>query len=385
MYPTFSYGGGSYVAWELGKYLKRAGNDVCIISTDAGDGGRTPSGKFEEEGMTVYRVKNLSNSLAYQFKLFVPLIGASAIKAEVRRADIVHLHDFRTLPDLMVGKIAMDEGKPVVVQPHGTIRGDYLGRRELKGLIDHTVGNVIARGVRAWIALSKGERDHLIAFGIPEDRVRVIPNGIDLDRFAGRRDKGAARRELGIDPRKKVLLYLGRAHPFKGVDLLIDSVHELSESEKELMAVIAGPDDGALPQLKEQVRRLALSDRVIFKGEVTEAEKMNLFSASDAFVLPSKMEAFPISILEACSAGLPVITTRNSDIAAEIDGVCGMVVQRTKGDFVQAISRFIREEGLAGRLASATKGCSLKYSWEKIAEEYIGLYESIKGEEDAAH
>lgn len=377
MYPTLSFGGGSIVAWELGRALKSRGNSVDIITTDAGDGGRTPSGMSESDGISVYRARNLSNALAYQFKLFIPLISPSMIRAEVAKSDVVHLHDFRTLLNLMVCRIAIDAGKPVVVQPHGTIRGDYLGRRGLKRLVDSVMGNSLARGVSAWIALSGAERQHLIGFGIPEEKVKVIPNGIDMQRISGGRGKDAARKELWIDRRKKVLLFIGRIHPIKGLDLLIDCLPDVVRSESEAMAVIAGPDDGALPQLMEKTKRLGLSDRVVFKGVVSGEEKMNLLSASDAFVLPSEKEAFPISILEACAAGLPVITTKNSDIAEEINGVCGLAVQRRKEDFTEAILKILRGEGEAASFASSSKNYASRYSWERIIAGYIGLYESV--------
>lgn len=385
LYPTLSFGGGSIVAWELGKTLEGGGNPVCIISTDAGDGGRTPSGRFDEGGMTVYRARNLSNSLAYQFKLFLPMMSPRRIRDEVRAADVVHMHDFRTLLNIIVGKIALDEGKPVVVQPHGTIRGDYLGRRGLKRIIDSTVGNGMAKRVSAWIALSEAERVHLIKFGIPEDRVKVIPNGIDLQRLEGGLGKDAARKDLGIDPRKKLLLFIGRIHPIKGLDLFIECMHDIAETENDIVAVIAGPDDGALPQLKDMTRRLALSDRVTFKGVVSGDEKLNLLHAADAFILPSEKEAFPISLLEACAAGLPVVTTRNSDIAMEMDGKCGLAVERNKKEFTEAILKVVAAGGSMSRFASSSKAYASKYSWEKVVGDYIRLYESVIQKGAEAH
>lgn len=385
LYPTLSFGGGSIVAWELGAALVRKGHSVSVISTDAGDSGRTPRGKSSASGMNVIRARNLSNSLAYKFKLFIPLTSPRAMRAEVRGSDIVHLHDFRTVLDLEAAKMAMDGGVPLVVQPHGTIRSDYLGRRSLKGIVDLLAGRRIASEVDAWIALSEIEREQLMKFGIPAAKIRVLPNGIDVDQFRGRIDKWEARKRLGMTADEKLLLFIGRIHEIKGLGLLIDAMNEISAREKGLTAVIAGPDDGALPGLKEKVRKLGLSDRVMFRGMVAGDEKMALMSAADAFVLPSEKEAFPISLLEACAMGLPVISTDNSDIAKEMDGICGLTVRRDAKELSEAIARIMRDRPLAEKLASAGREYSLRYSWDTVVTGYVKLYESLRGKGAAGH
>ena len=377
LHPTISFGGGSIVAWELGRALARNGNRVTIISTDAGDAGRTPSGRFTQDEIEVVRVRNLSNSLAHQFKLFLPLINPTTIRKEVQESDVVHLHDFRTILNLVTGQIAIDEGLPIVVQPHGTIRSDYLGRSSLKNLVDVMTSNRIASRMDAWIALSELEKDHLIQFGIHRSKIHVLPNGIEMDQFHNDMGKAKAKQLLGIDENKKILLFIGRIHPIKGIDLLIDSMADILKQEKNSMAIIAGPDDGALPKLKDKVREQGLSDHVVFKGIVIGEEKTRLLRAADAFILPSKKEAFPISLLEACAAGLPIITTDNSDVARGINGICGLTVDRVINDFTEAILKIIRDKDLASRYSSAGKKHASSYSWGNIVTKYIELYQTL--------
>ena len=377
LHPTISFGGGSTVAWELGRALARNGNRVTIISTDAGDAGRNPSGRFVQDGMEVIRARNLSNSLAYQFKLFLPLISPTAIRREVQESDVVHLHDFRTILNLLTGQIAIDEGLPIVVQPHGTIRSDYFGRRSLKSLIDIIMGDRIASRIDAWIALSEIERDYLVQFGINQSKIHILPNGIEMGQFDNDMGKAKARQLLGVDENKRILLFIGRIHQIKGIDLLIDSMADVLKQEKDAMAIIAGPDDGALPKLKDKVREQGLSGQVIFKGIVIGEEKNRLLRAADAFVLPSKKEAFPISLLEACAAGLPIITTDNSDVARGINGICGLTVDRVINDFTEAILKIIRDKDLASRYSSAGKKHASSYSWGNIVTKYIELYQTL--------
>jgi len=377
LHPTISFGGGSIVVWELSRALARNGNRVTIISTDAGDAGRTTSGRSTQDEIEVIRVRNLSNSLAHQFKLFLPVINPTAIRKEVRTSDVVHLHDFRTVLNLLTGQIAIDEGIPIVVQPHGMIRADYAGRRALKSMIDSIIGNRIASRIDAWIALSETERDYLIQFGIHLSKIHILPNGIETGQFEMDTSKAMARKQMGINENKKILLYIGRIHQIKGIDLLIDSMADVLKQEKESIAIIAGPDDGALPKLKAKVREQGLSGHVIFKGIVVGEEKNRLLRAADMFVLPSKKEAFPISLLEACAVGLPIITTDNSDVARGINGICGLTVGGGQSEFTEAILRVMRDRDLAERYSLAGKKHASIYSWSKVVTKYIELYQTL--------
>ena len=377
LYPTITFGGGSYVAWDLSKALTQKGHRVTIVSTDAGDRGRTKSGRFEQDGVEIVRAKNLAYSLAHQFKLFMPLISPVTIRKAVRDCDVVHLHDYRTVLNIITALIAIDEGKPMVVQPHGTIRGDYLTRKSLKRMIDMMIGGRIAPNVNAWVALSEVEREHLIQFGLSASKVHVLPNGIDSDDFQIGKDKATARKELGLDPNERILLYVGRIHEFKGIDLLIDCLSDVLMQERNVSLIIAGPDDGALNGLVKKARDMGLSNRIAFKGIISAWEKATLLRAADAFILPSKMEAFPIALLGACAAGIPVVTTNNSDVARDLNNICGLTVERDRGNITQAILRVLREKDMADRFSEAGKKHASGYSWSNVVPKYIELYQTL--------
>ena len=115
------------------------------------------------------------------------------------------------------------------------------------------------------------------------------------------------------------LLFLGRLHPKKGCDILLDAFARLSSRESTSL-ILAGPDQiGWEKDLRRQVESLNLTDRVVFTGMLQGAMKQGAFASADAFVLPSHQENFGISVVEALAAGIPVLISNRVNIWREID------------------------------------------------------------------
>ena len=195
-------------------------------------------------------------------------------------------------------------GTPVVVSTEHSIGETHLERRR------------ITRGVRylylaterlsdGTVAVSETVRDRLVAWGVPGDRITLIPNGVDLGRVAF--DPAAwrgVRAEFGVGPHEYVIGVMGWFDPQKQFDLVIEAAAPLLGGRVKLLAVGKGDERG---HLEEVARACGVTDQVIFTGERHDVAAM--LSAFDVFVASSAQETFGLSVLEVLANGAPVLYT----------------------------------------------------------------------------
>lgn len=218
------------------------------------------------------------------------------------------------------------------------------------------------------IAVSDAVRRHAIACGATPERVTVVPNGVDLDRFAG--EVANPRRELGLDG-SKVVGFAGSLKPWHGVARLLEAAQQLP-SDYALLVVGEGPELEAL--------RGAAGERVIFTGAVPEAEVPRYLAAMDIAVAPYEpLEDFyfsPLKIAEYLAAGLPVVATAQGDVP-ELVGEAGLLVP--PGDtaaLAGAIRRLGDDAELRRRCGLAARRLAAGRSWEAVAERVAGVLAS---------
>jgi glycosyltransferase involved in cell wall biosynthesis len=187
--------------------------------------------------------------------------------------------------------------------------------------------------------------------------------------------KGEFRRKYGLDDNERVILYLGRIHKIKGLDLLARAFADLSKSLNDIKLVIVGPDGGYLPSLKKLVGELKIRNKVLFTGALYGQDKLEAYTDADIYVLPSFYETFPNTVLEACACGTPVVLTDRCGIADVINGRAGLVVSYDAGQLQQALLHILGDDELRRKFGE--KGKLLvreKFNWEKIAEQVESVY-----------
>ena len=195
----------------------------------------------------------------------------------------------------------------------------------------------------------KGTRS---AGAIASARLRIVePNGVDLAEFDNLPQRGAFRhRYSGIGDRP-IVLFLGRLHYKKGLDLLVPAF--ASGTSGEVMLVIAGPDgDGYQAKIERLVDLYKLNDRVLFTGMLYGKERIEVLADADLFVLPSYQENFGIAVVEALCSGCPVLVSDKVNIHKQITdaGVGGMVPTRVE-PLAAALTRWMGDREM--RLAAA--------------------------------
>lgn len=207
---------------------------------------------------------------------------------------------------------------------------------------------------------------------VPEikQKCRVIPNGVNLEEFKYR--------EKYKYP-NPYIFSLANFHDYKGLDILIICFQSVAEKYNNVDLIIAG--DGFL---REDYQRLAdllgLKNKVIFLGCVSDRGKIvELFNGCDFFVLPSRCEPFGIVNLEAMAAGKAIISTNNCGIPEVVkDGVNGILVS-PKDDkaLAEAIMRLLGDIDLRNKLGENGRKMVGQYSWNKVADSYLEIYEKI--------
>lgn len=377
--PSWEAGGVTRVVYEISKSLVNEGNEVTVYTTD-GFKSRLKIIKnkvVDVDGINTYYFRNLFNYLSKNnitIPYYLPFI---AVK-EIKNFDIIHIHEHRTLLAVVVSYYAKKYNIPYIVQAHGSVL-PFFQKQELKKVFDIIFGNSMLHDASKVIALTKTEAEQYKKMGVDGDKIEIVPNGIDLSKYRNLPDKGIFRKKYGIQHNEKMVLYLGRIHRIKGVDLLVEAFSELVNKMEGVKLVIAGPDDGFLPTLKAKIEELNIGDRIVFIGPLYGRDKLEAYIDADVYVLPSVYETFPVTVLEACACGVPVIITDRCGIADFIDGKVGYVVKYDKYILQDTIFKVFYDEKLIRKFGVMGRDMVKEnFNWIDLVGRLELIYETIR-------
>lgn len=375
--PAWETGGTNRVAYEISKNLVEKGHEVTAFTTDRGRK-RVNVQKNQPvlvDGIRVYYFRNISNYLAIKKKIVTPYYLPIIAKKEVKDFDVIHIHEHRTLLAAIVRHYAKKYRIPYVLQAHGSVLPTFQKQR-LKNIFDLFFGYRILKDASKVIALTKTEAEQYKKMGVDENKIEIVPNGIDLSEYNNLPKRGEFRRKYSIRDEEKIILFIGRLHKTKGIELLVKTFTDISKEFNSIKLVFVGPDDGYRSTLEELIRALKMNDKVLFTGFVTNDVKMAAFVDADVFVTPS-FSGFPVTFLEACACGTPIITTNNGDELDWIDDKVGYVVEYDKDQLGDAITKVLSDEGL--RRGFGEEGKRLvreEFGWDKIVRQMENVYEN---------
>ena len=376
--PAYAFGGPPKVAFDVCKELVKRGHDVEVYTTNAYNQKRNfdPVNKqVKVHGIKVTYFRNLIRTS----NLYIAPEMIINLQRTAKRFDVIHVHFGRQLYDISIGFSGKTFCVPYVLQAHGAL--PYIGElRKTKLLYDKLFGLRTLKNARKVIALSRFEAEQYRRMGVPEEKIAIIPNGIDLSEYANLPPKGAFKRKFGIPEEKKIILYLGRIHKTKGVDFLIKAYTHLINNRhcKDALLVIAGPDDGFLNEAKALANVLGVHDSIVFTGFISSEDKLKVLLDADVFVIPSFF-GFPMTFLEACAVGTPIVTTDLGDMLEWIDRNVGYVTRPTPRDIAEAIYRIISDDKLRRKFSrNCIKVVRSNFSLEKVVEKLEKVYEEVK-------
>jgi UDP-glucose:(heptosyl)LPS alpha-1,3-glucosyltransferase len=235
---------------------------------------------------------------------------------------------------------------------------------------------------RRIIAISEMvKRDIVARHGFPAERVEVIHNGVDTERFRpGLRDGVGKelRGSLGWNDEHTVALFLGQGYGRKGLSRLLRSIAPLAESRPDLRVAVVGREHGQAGWEREAAE-LGLGDRIAFLGERGDPEAC--FAAGDLYVLPTHYDAFAFSVLEALATGLPVITTDQAGASELLGPAEGQVVAADGGDdeLTAALETWLDKDRLAAAAAPA-RALAERYTFTRTLEQTTRVLGEVAAE-----
>ena len=240
----------------------------------------------------------------------------------------------------------------------------------------------IAREADRIVVASRDEQELLVRhYGADAGHIAVVPCGVNLDLFQPI-DKEDAREQLGLRDDDRILLFVGRIEPLKGVDILLGAAAQV-EAESDCFVLIIGGDsaaqDGEMAHLRLLASELGISERVNFLGAV-DHEKLPLFySAADVCVVPSFYESFGLVALEAMACGTPVVASRVGGLTATVrDGETGYLIPwRCPEPFAERIELLLGNEELRRAFGRTAREAVERFRWANVAEQVIGVYREL--------
>src|SRR6266849_3845242 len=299
--------------------------------------------------------------------------------------NLVHTHGIWTYLSVAVARWSKSNGgvapRPYVVSTHGMLDPWALQSSRWKKII---AGFAFERrhleNAACIHAINQAEAAAIRAFGL-KNPICVIPNGVEID--ARNVVKSAsppwAAHVVGD---RKVLLYLGRLHPKKGLSILLRGWKKAFKHEKDWILVIAGWDQGGHRlELEELTRELKIADSVQFIGPLFGKARDAAYQNADAFVLPSRSEGQPLVVLEAWSHARPVIMTPECNLPEGFEKGAAIRMSATVGGVAGALGKLfalqkpaLEEMGRRGR-DLVTKN----FSWSQIASQMFAVYTWLLG------
>lgn len=310
-YPSISYGGPVNGTFCMSKAQQKLGHLVQVLTTDAGEiHKRIPYQEKEYQGVQVRYLRNISNTFAKKWNLYLPIGLVNTVRIHVKNCDIVHIHEYFTLLTVVGIFWAKIYGKKIVLQPHGSIIViPQRGKIFIKKIFNFFFEKFILKNTTHFFVLSLEEQAYLYQKGIPQNRISLLNNGVDLDLIQHYQPIDITGKYFTYDPIKSSvkLIYLGRLHFIKGVDLLIEAMALLREKKINALLFLAGPDDGFKSKLQKMIFEKKLTEQIIFTGLLNSQEKYSLIRQCDIYVQVSRNEPYGISIAEAICLHKPVV------------------------------------------------------------------------------
>lgn len=370
--PYFAprWGGDVNVCYSLSKELSKLGHDVTIITTDFEyDQGYARS----LENVKVIPFRRVANLGMF---LYSPDMKGW-LRSNIPKYDIVHLHSFRSYQNNIVSKYAKKFNVPYIVQPHGSLPR-IVEKESLKQLYDVVWGNEILKSASKIVAVSGNEVGQFRQVGIPDEKITVIPNGVNYVSPTDLPPAGQFREQYSIHE-KHIILYVGRLHTRKGVDFLIRAFNSFVQTwtGDDVTLVIIGPDDGYRSVLEGLVEQLGLSDKVRFIGFIPSLAAA--YQDADVLVYPSTYEIFGLVPFEALLCGTPVIVTDGCGCGELVkEAECGYLVHY--GD-VPGLSETLRSalehpDANRGMVEAGRRYIEERLAWESVVKQVEVMYES---------
>jgi glycosyltransferase involved in cell wall biosynthesis len=301
------------------------------------------------------------------------------LSGKLARFDGVHIHGLWEEHTFAAVRAARTAGKPYIVSAHGMLEPWALRNKRWKKVIYSWLAERRnLSGAACLHALTEAEARDYRRYGVKAP-IAIIPNGVRVHE--------GARPELFLDAfpalkGQRLILFLGRVHHKKGLDLLVDAWKQLAARADDAHLVIAGPDfENTRASIERRIQELGIASSVTFTGMLTGELKWSALAACELFVLPSYSEGLSVSVLEALGMQKPVIVTDACNISEVQERGCGWVTTPDAAPIAAALSEFLRTPGAVAGEMGKRGGLLVKerFSWDTIGVQTRAVYRWVAG------
>lgn len=351
--------------FELSARQAKAGHEVDVLTWNRN------SRRFEErvvDCFTIHRLPGFNFSIKGAITEYPYLLGLSSKIARLE-PEIIHAESHLFLTTVQAVKKAKESCVPSVVTVHGIMakRSTAINLAQYSYL--RTLGLWLFKNADRIICLTKSDAQEIIRYGCPREKIRVIPNAVDANRF-----------RPGKEHHGNLVVWVGRFVPEKGLNYLMKAAKIVAKEFKDVKFVLIG-----YGPLKADMMNLArdyrlLNDSVRFMGTFTRDQIADVLGKAAIFAFPSLKEGLPLSVLEAMACGKPVV-------GSDIPGISGVVTHKQNGLLVpprnpealaNAILTLLDDENLRRRLGRNARQLMVeKYSWDIIIKKIEKVYNEL--------
>lgn len=375
-YPPRIVGGIARVVNDLSKRLIKDGHEVTVVTYREGN-----APYFEDDkGVKVYRIDNYminpNNFIDWIMQMNFNMVAkASEIIANEGKFDVIHAHDWLVAYAAKTLKNSYDI--PIVSTIHATESGRNSGiHNETQRYINDTEWMLTYESTEVIVNSNYMKRELQSLFGLPFEKINVVPNGININMFSGVERDYDFRRQYALD-NEKIILFMGRLVYEKGVQHLISAMPKILSGYHDAKLVIAGKG-GMTDELKAQVNAMGIANKVYFTGYMDSKQVCKMYKCADVSVFPSTYEPFGIVALEAMLSGTPVVVS-------DIGGLNEIVTHGENGmksyagnpnSIADSILELLYNPQLSQEVVKKAKNMvKNEYTWAKIAQDTHFTYQ----------
>ena len=375
-YPPRVVGGIARVVHDLSHRLIKDGHEVTVVTYKEGN-----VEDFEDDnGVKVYRVNNYminpNNFIDWIMQLNFNLISkATEIINKEGPFDVIHAHDWLVA---YAAKTLKDSFKiPIIATIHATEAGRNSGiHDEVQRYINDTEWMLTYESTEVIVNSNYMKNELQRLFGLPYEKINVVPNGVNLNLYNGVEKDYNFRRQYAAD-NEKIILYVGRLVYEKGIQNLIAAMPKVLNGYHDSKLIIAGKG-GMIDELRDEVRRLNIENKVYFTGYLNLNQVTKMYKCADVAVFPSTYEPFGVVALEGMLSGTPVVVS-------DVGGLNEIVQHRENGmksyagnpnSIADSILELLYNPGLGAEVSRAAKAkVKAQYNWNKIAQDTHFIYQ----------
>lgn len=363
------YGGSVERSYQISFQLNNLGHEVDLLTT---------KWKLDKD-----YIKGIKGSKTFILKAIalrtginpnlIPLGLNKWINSNLDNYDVIHISRNWSLLSSFIAIKAHQKGIPYVYSPMGfvsIINGSKLLKKVYKKLF--TIPNLM--NASAILTVAKEESKDIVQLGIDSSKVHLIPNGVIPKDFSYKDD--ILFRDSNELDKRKIILFIGRMDPVKGVDILIDAFSEMKDIHQDWCLVLIGTKTSYRKEMIKKSSNLNMDKNIIFLDPIFGDSKSSAYHAADFIVIPSLVDAMTIIAPEAACCKKPVLYTNTCDFSELSENGGGIEVDPSVSSIKKGLTLMINSD----RLGMGEKGYNYvieNYDWKNLAPQYLKVFKSV--------